>query len=162
MNKGNIISQLNKQGTPQDEVTIVVENSEKEFEIIGISNYAGKATVVVKLKDIDGAVIPGESIEDIKPLSNSVEDDFNLEVAGLENIKPIEANIVAEYTPEGLKFEPVGNPSIPVEVKEGDIFNTGAVTYVVGIDPAATTEDTTGTTEVVKTQEDKPKKKKTN
>lgn len=46
---------LNKVAHPEDEVTVVVDNSEKEFEIIGVTQSVGKKMIVLKLlkkKDI--------------------------------------------------------------------------------------------------------------
>lgn len=47
----DIISALQKGLKNDEEVTLILDNSEKEFEILGVSKSLGKRSIVVKIDE---------------------------------------------------------------------------------------------------------------
>lgn len=63
MKARNLVSLLQKGIKVDTEITIMVENSEKEFEIIDVSKTLDKKTLICKLIEKEGALQEGDSIE---------------------------------------------------------------------------------------------------
>lgn len=65
---------LNKTSNPEDEVTIALDNSEKEFEIIGVTNSVGKKILILKpLKKKDITVGDSADSDSKKPMDKSTD-----------------------------------------------------------------------------------------
>lgn len=62
MKARNILAYLQKGMKEDTDVTLALENSEKEFEIVNINSLPGRKIIVVKLKE-DNSLLIGDSIE---------------------------------------------------------------------------------------------------
>lgn len=118
MKARNLISVLNKFSTPETDVTIVLDNSEKNFEVLSAQNSAGKIilvlTEVVSISDVQA----GEHLETEKE----------------RTVEPVEAGTVEDAAPTigdlivDLDTTPAPDVIDPVVTEEGAVEDSAEST----------------------------------